>query len=82
MSDKVYVEDFNDGPGGWEEWPNPLVVKDSYAMTRSPWWVDFNHASPGGGYLHLLYFLCKKLISKIRSGNKMENSKICFTVAS
>lgn len=57
MSDKVYVEDFNDGPGGWEEWPNPLVVKDSYAMTRSPWWVDFNHASPGGGYLHLLYCL-------------------------
>tara|TARA_Y100000590_G_scaffold18244_1_gene21682 strand:+ start:10987 stop:11667 length:681 start_codon:yes stop_codon:yes gene_type:complete len=57
MYDKVYVEDFDKGPGGWEEWPNPLVVKDSYAMTSSPWWVDFNHAPPGGGYLHLLYCL-------------------------
>ena len=61
MYDKVYVEDFDEGPGGWEEWPNPLVVKDSYAITSSPWWVDFNHAPPGGGYLHLLYCLYTNL---------------------
>lgn len=57
MSPMTYVETFDAGPGGWEEWPNPLKVENGYAMTSSPWWVDFNHAPPGGGYLHLLYCL-------------------------
>ena len=57
MSPMTYIETFDDGPGGWQEWPNSLKVENGYAMTASPWWVDFNHAPPGGGYLHLLYCL-------------------------
>ena len=30
---------------------------DGAAISRGPWWVDSNHAPPGGGYLHLLYCL-------------------------
>ena len=58
-----YIETFDDGPGGWYGWisnaagPARLDVKDSCALTRSPWWIDYNHAPPGLGYLHLLYML-------------------------
>ena len=57
MPSKLYVETFDDGPGGWEENQKSLDIRDSSAITRSPWWVDGNHAPPGGGYLHLLYIL-------------------------
>ena len=30
---------------------------ESRAISRSPWWIDYNHAPPGIGYLHLLYIL-------------------------
>jgi len=59
----TYVEPFDDGPGGWYGWisnaagPKPLEVRDSSAISRSPWWIDYNHAPPGAGYLHLLYML-------------------------
>jgi hypothetical protein len=26
-------------------------------VSRSPWWIDYNHAPPGAGYLHMLYVL-------------------------
>jgi hypothetical protein len=58
-----YHEDFNDGPGGWYGWvsnaqgPKPLEIRDSCALSRSPWWIDYNHAPPGAGYMHLLYAL-------------------------
>lgn len=58
-----YVETFDDGPGGWYGWisnaagPKPLEIRDSAAISRSPWWIDYNHAPPGAGYLHLLYML-------------------------
>jgi len=58
-----YVETFNDGPGGWYGWisnaagPKPLEIRDGCAISRSPWWIDYNHAPPGAGYLHLLYML-------------------------
>jgi len=58
-----YIETFDDGPGGWYGWisnaagPARLQIKDSCARTRSPWWIDYNHAPPGLGYLHLLYLL-------------------------
>jgi len=58
-----YVEAFNEGPGGWYGWisnaagPKPLEVRESSAISRSPWWIDYNHAPPGVGYLHLLYML-------------------------
>lgn len=58
-----YVETFDDGPGGWYGWisnaagPKQLDIRDSCAISRSPWWIDYNHAPPGAGYLHLLYML-------------------------
>ncbi len=58
-----YYEDFNDGPGGWFGWidnlrgPKPLEIRDGAAIARSPWWIDYNHAPPGAGYLHLPYIL-------------------------
>lgn len=58
-----YLETFDDGPGGWLGWkaggggPLRLEINDGAAITRSPWGVDFNHAPPGAGYLHLLYAL-------------------------
>jgi hypothetical protein len=58
-----YVETFDDGPGGWFGWisnalgPKPLEIRGSSAVSRSPWWIDYNHAPPGAGYLHLLYML-------------------------
>jgi hypothetical protein len=58
-----YIESSDDGPGGWYGWisnaagPARLDIKDSCALTRSPWWIDYNHAPPGLGYLHLLYML-------------------------
>lgn len=59
----TYRETFDDGPGGWYGWisnaagPRALEVRDSSATSRSPWWIDYNHAPPGAGYLHLLYML-------------------------
>jgi hypothetical protein len=57
----IYEEDFNDGPGGWYGWgfkgAERLAIVDGAAVSRSPWWVDINHAPPGAGYLHLLYVL-------------------------
>jgi len=58
-----YVETFDDGPGGWYGWisnaagPKPLEIRDGCAVSHSPWWIDYNHAPPGAGYLHLLYML-------------------------
>jgi hypothetical protein len=60
---ETYLEDFNDGPGGWIGWidnlkgPKRLEIRDGAAVSRSPWWIDYNHAPPGAGYLHLLYIL-------------------------
>jgi hypothetical protein len=60
---RTYVEHFDDGPGGWIGWtsnadgPRRLDVRDSCAIERSPWWIDYNHAAPGGGYLHLPFAL-------------------------
>ena len=53
-----YVEDFDDGPGGWLGWSGSggflPEIRDGALVSRSPWWVDANHAPPGAGYLHLL----------------------------
>ena len=56
-----YVETFDGGPGGWFGWennaagPKPLEHCDGCVTSHSPWWIDYNHASPGAGYLHLLF---------------------------
>ncbi len=58
-----YVETFDQDPGGWYGWinnaagPKPLEIKDGSVISRSPWWIDYNHAPPGAGYLNLLYML-------------------------
>ena len=58
-----YIETFDDDPGGWYGWisnaagPAQLEICDSCAVSRSPWWIDYNHAPPGLGYMHLLYML-------------------------
>jgi hypothetical protein len=57
----TYVETFDDGPGGWFAWesnsvgPKPLEQRGGCVVSRSPWWIDYNHAPPGAGYLHLLF---------------------------
>ncbi|MBL9216355.1 MAG: hypothetical protein JNG83_12835 [Opitutaceae bacterium] len=59
----TYHETFREGPGGWIGWRGQtdgayrLETDGKALVSRSPWWVDYNHAPPGGGYLHLLYVL-------------------------
>lgn len=62
MRHKSFIETFDHGPCGWIGWdgavgPTPVMIQDSVAESRSPWWVDFNHCHPGGGYLHILFAL-------------------------
>jgi hypothetical protein len=63
MSDRSYTEHFDQDSGGWCGWasnslgPKPLSVRDSCLVSQSPWWIDYNHAPPGAGYLHLLAIL-------------------------
>jgi hypothetical protein len=63
MAKRIYTESFDLGPGGWCGWtnniegPKALDVRNGVAISRSPWWIDYNHAPPGAGYLHVLYAL-------------------------
>ncbi len=59
---KTFIETFDNGPCGWIGWdgavgPTPVEIHDGVATSRSPWWVDVNHAPPGAGYLHILFAL-------------------------
>ena len=60
-SGKCYIETFDQGAGGWYGWSADgaaaLEIRDGAAISRSPWWVDYNHAPPGAGYLHILFAL-------------------------
>ena len=66
MSNRIYCETFDNGPGGWYGFIDnfqgikTLPTKDGLIMSYSPWWVDYNHAPPGAGYLNLLMGLCTK----------------------
>lgn len=59
----MYRETFDDGPGGWLGWesnhrgPKALEWKPGIVTSRSPWWIDYNHAPPGAGYLHMVFTL-------------------------
>jgi hypothetical protein len=61
-----YIEDFKDSPGGWWGWNGnqdgfrALEMRDGAVVSRSPWWVDYNHAPPGAGYLHMVFCLNTK----------------------
>ena len=56
---RTYIETFDSGPGGWLGWDSnaagakPIKIVDGVAISDGPWWVDYNHAPPGGGYLQL-----------------------------
>ena len=61
---RTYIETFENGPGGWmhcvgngDDGVQRLQIEDGAAVSRSPWWIDYNHAPPGAGYLHLLFAL-------------------------
>lgn len=60
---RVYLETFEEGPGGWLtiidnfNGTKPLAVKGGVVSCYGPWWVDYNHAPPGAGYLNLLMHL-------------------------
>ena len=60
----TYVETFEDSPGGWigvngngNTGARRLKIVDGALVSSSPWWIDYNHAPPGVGYLHLLFAL-------------------------
>lgn len=63
---RTYVETFDQGTGGWYGWisnsagPKRLEIRNGAAVSRSPWWIDYNHAPPGIGYLHMVYCLQTK----------------------
>ena len=59
---KVYEETFESGPGGWygfQDAPGQrkrqLEWQPGRLTSRSPWWIDYNHAPPGAGHLHMLF---------------------------
>ena len=60
---RTYLESFDNGPGGWFRVVDnvqpaaPLPVRDGAIWSWGPWWVDYNHAPPGAGYLQLLFCL-------------------------
>lgn len=66
MPAQSYLETFDRGPGGWVRVvdnvsaPAALPVKDGALWSYGPWWVDYNHAPPGAGYLQLLMCLNTK----------------------
>ncbi len=66
MSQKTYVETFDQGSGGWcgyisnSAGPKSLELSSGVAISRSPWWIDYNHAPPGAGYLHMVFCLGTK----------------------
>ena len=63
---RIYQETFDHGPGGWWGWHGnhlglkALPCRDGRIETISPWWIDYNHAPPGAGYLHMLFCLTTK----------------------
>lgn len=66
MPAKTYHENFDESSGGWLrvvdnlQPPAPLPVKDGAVWSYGPWWIDYNHAPPGAGYLQLLMCLNTK----------------------
>jgi hypothetical protein len=59
----MYEEPFDSSPGGWVRVVDnvqpvaALPVRGGAVESWGPWWVDYNHAPPGAGYLQLLMCL-------------------------
>ena len=66
MTGRVYIETFDDGPGGWTGqekqggFMRALERGPSSVIARSPFMLDSNHAPPGAGYLQILAILLTK----------------------
>ena len=77
-----YVETFDRGPGGWFGWDqsgfHAFELHDGAVVSHSPWWVDYNHAPPGAGYLHIVFGLHTKdgeLARKVAGENRFVAGK-------
>jgi hypothetical protein len=63
MPTRAYTEIFDEGPGGWfvgisnHGGPEPLEWTPGAVTSRRPWWIDYNPAPPGAGYVHMLFGL-------------------------
>ena len=59
----AYREQFQQDAGGWYGWisnaggPKALEWREGQVTSRSPWWIDYNHAPPGAGYMHMVFCL-------------------------
>jgi len=54
----TYYQSFDEGTGGWMCDAGSIpAIADGAVVCSSPWTVDFWHAPPGGGYLHLLMWI-------------------------
>ena len=64
---KTYFQNFVNDSGGWfgvisnQQPVTPLKIENDSVVSCSPWWVDYNHAPPGGGYLHLIMAIMTKI---------------------
>ena len=60
MAGRTYSETFDEDAGGWTGWASnfkgfrPLETAPGAVTSRSPWWIDYNHAPPGAGYMHMV----------------------------
>ncbi|OHB55219.1 MAG: hypothetical protein A2Y12_09355 [Planctomycetes bacterium GWF2_42_9] len=59
MEKKLYLETFDNGAGGWyaldrDKGAYELLIKNGVVRCDGPWWIDYNHAPPGAGYINLL----------------------------
>jgi hypothetical protein len=55
----IFFENFINNDMGWIYYSpdgkvRPLPICDGILYCYSPWWVDYNHAPPGAGYLHIM----------------------------
>ncbi|MSU70583.1 MAG: hypothetical protein EXS39_07400 [Opitutaceae bacterium] len=63
MASATYLETFDQDTAGWYGWGGnhkgyePLIWEKGSVTSRGPWWVDYNHAPPGAGYLHMVFSL-------------------------
>lgn len=71
---KVYLETFDNGPGGWvANRYHPLPIWDGVAYCFGPWYLDSHHAPPGAGYLNMLMYLYTRgdrIRSEVARGNR------------
>ena len=63
---RIYHETFDNGPGGWFRVVDnvqpvaALPIREGAIWSWGPWWIDYNHAPPGAGYLQLLICLATR----------------------